>query len=175
METVWWEMNSRPIEFLYDNLLRNFPLFPKVIIKSFKSSNRKYGTSFEEDSTLGNESTLKMIKWYLEKICNIRALSKKEKEFHLIYGHTHQGGRILEQDAKVRIKGHFISVWNLGGWIVPSQRYSPDAYIFYVKEDEAEKKAIPAMEKIVAKPENGEGDGCYERSLLFERLERIGQ
>jgi len=179
-EAVWWRRKRfepfLPIEFLYDYLLHGLPLYLKYKRKSFKRSNRKYGTSFEEDSTLGGENTIEMMKWYLEKICKIDTLPK-EKDFHLIYGHTHQGGRILKKDAKIRIKGYFISLWNLGGWIVPSQLYSPDAYIFYVKEDEAERKAIPDMVKIVAKPEpeKGEGAGDYDRDLLELRLKRIGQ
>lgn len=184
IEAIWWKRRKLehflPLEFIYDYGWRGIPktlkYLKKVVKKSFKTSNRNYGTSFEEDSTpLGSEQCVNMIKWYLEDVCKIGTLPK-EKDFHLIYGHTHQGGRLRKTDSKIRINGYFINLWNTGGWIVPSKLYSPDAYIFYVKEDEAQRKAIPDMVKMVAKPKAGEdGYGDYNRELLSERLKRIGE
>jgi len=77
----------------------------------------------------------------------------------------------------VRLNGYFITLWNIGGWIVPSDVFSPDAYVMYLTEEQTRysRKLIPDVFKIVAKPEKGPGDGDYDRKILKKRLAMVGK
>jgi len=173
MEFVWWNLKKiDPIkERFYDLIVRKAEYFFQ------KRSSR--GTTFVEDSKpIADDYMLKSMAWYLNKICKINL--RLNEDFHLIFGHTHQGGRLLRDDRTLRIQGRFITVWNTGGWIVPTDLWSPDAYIFYIEEKKENGKItlIPNAFKIVAFPEetnypNAEGD--YDRSILYKCLSRIGK
>jgi hypothetical protein len=110
------------------------------------------------------------IMWYLTEMCaegdevNVENPfeSAFEKDFHFVFGHTHQGGRILREDRKFRLYGRFISVWNTGGWLVPSVVFSPDAYLFYIENTKDGLK--PNAYKLVKRPERQEGD--YSPEIL---------
>ncbi|MGB9596331.1 MAG: metallophosphoesterase [Candidatus Poribacteria bacterium] len=173
IELVWWYLKKLdPIkERFYDLIVRKAEYFFQ------KKSSR--GTTFVEDSKpIADDYMLKTTAWYLVKVCGINL--RQNEDFHLIFGHTHQGGRLLRDDRTLRIQGRFITVWNTGGWIVPTDIWSPDAYIFYIEERNENGKIslIPNSFKIVAFPEdtyypNAEGD--YDRSILYKRLSVIGK
>ena len=160
MEKIWYETKSRIRE-------TAFEWFRKLNLEIFHSAR---GTTFREDcNSLLDNYIRKKIKWYLVKICGIK--DEVEKDFHFIFGHSHHGGRSLKADRKVRINGKFISLWNTGGWIVPSKVFSPEAYIFYAKQTQNGLK--PDMYKLVSK-EKPEDEGDYFKEILRKRAKCIG-
>ena len=160
MEKIWYETKSRIRE-------TAFEWFRKLNLEIFHSAR---GTTFREDcNSLLDNYIRKKIKWYLVKICGIK--DEVEKDFHFIFGHSHHGGRSLKADRKVRINGKFISLWNTGGWIVPSKVFSPEAYIFYAKQTQSGLK--PDMYKLVSQ-EKPEDEGDYPKKILHERSKHIG-
>jgi len=170
IELIWWKLKGLdPIkEKAYD-------LFRKIGIVA---EGKRRGTSFVNDGKpIADYEQASKIVWYLEDICKVKV--SQNKEFHFIFGHTHHGGRILRDDRMFRINGRFISVWNTGGWIVPADIWSPDAYIFFIEEiqntDSDQPKLQPKAIKVVAKPKSGEGEGDYEHEILTYRAEQIGK
>ena len=87
----------------------------------------------------------------------------------VIFGHTHLGGRVIKDDRKIRIKGSFISIWNTGGWIVPSRAFSPDACIFYIERNKD--RLVPNMYKLVkvVKSDGKPPVGDYDKRILYFR------
>jgi len=173
IELMWWNLKKLdPLkEKFYDLILRRAEyLFQK---------KHGRGTTFAEDArSIADEYLRNSTKWYLENMCGIK--TSKGEDFHFVCGHTHNGGRLLRDDRTLRIHGRFISIWNTGGWIVPTDIWSPDAYIFYIEERSENGKVnlVPNMFKIVAFPESGPGpgvEGDYPRDILRKRLERIGE
>ena len=160
MEMIWYETKSKPREVIYD-LLRKLRL---EFGKSVK------GNTFTEDSTpLMDDYVRTKIRWYLRDIYGIK--DEVQKDFHFIFGHTHYGGRLLRSDRKIRVNGRFISLWNTGGWLVPSKVYSPDAYIFYIENPSENLK--PDMYKLVSR-EKPEDEGDYPKEILRKRALSIG-
>ena len=159
MENIWYETKNRLREIVYD-------WFRKLKL-SFGQSTR--GTTFEEDCTplLDDYIRVKVI-WYLKRMCGIK--NEVKKDFHFIFGHTHNGGRILRGDRKVRVNGRFISLWNTGGWLAPSKIFSPDAYIFYLEQ--SKDKTHPNLYKLVGR-EKLEDEGDYPKKILRERVRYI--
>ncbi|HHT9124261.1 MAG TPA: metallophosphoesterase [Candidatus Brocadiia bacterium] len=132
-------------------------------------SHPSRGTTFKEDSTPLYDDDLRAnaVK-YLENM--VKVDKAKMEDFHLVFGHTHAGGRVRREDRKFRVNDHFITLWNTGGWLVPSEVFSPDAYVFYIERTQNELK--PQAYKFVAKKDSQEGD--YNRSILDELVKRIG-
>jgi len=128
-------------------------------------------TSFNEDyrSALSIELG-EQIRWYLSDICDLDDRYFRDRDFHFIFGHTHRGGRVLKEDKKIRVKGSFISIWNTGGWIVPSKVFSPDAFIFYIQQDKDPWEAN--MYKLV-KYDWPSLEGDYDKNLLTYRANTI--
>lgn len=129
------------------------------------------GNSFRMDSRpLYDDTLLDLIKWYLLDICKIDEDDFHKKDFHLVFGHTHIGGRILKDDRKFRMKAPFISVWNSGGWLVPSKIFSPDAYFFFIErtKDGLNPNAFKLVKR--AQLKNGTTVGDYDENLLRERV-----
>jgi hypothetical protein len=165
MEKVWYETKSRARERIYD-FFRKIKLRMKRAWR-IRDSRR---TTFDEDATPVYDDYLRsQIIWYLQDICKIK--EEVKKDFHFIIGHTHHGGRVLRVDRKIRINGRFITVWNTGGWLVPSKVFSPDAYIFYIEQ--TAKGLEPNAYKLVAKG-HPEDEGDYSRSILQERVKHTG-
>ena len=159
-EIIWYKTKGKLREIGYD-WLRKFNL------ELFRSER---GTTFREDcKSLLDDYIREKIVWYLKEICGIK--NEVKKDFHFIFGHTHHGGRSLKADRKVRVNGKFISLWNTGGWLVPSKVFSPEAYIFYVKQTQNGLK--PDMYKLVSK-EKPEDEGDYFKEILRERAKCIG-
>jgi UDP-2,3-diacylglucosamine pyrophosphatase LpxH len=153
VEFIWYQSKSRIKERLWDLYLR--------IRHGIKYGGR--GTSYDVDShSVFDDFSRRKIIWYLTNICGIKEDTFK-KDFHFVFGHTHHGGRVLKDDRKIRVKGKFITVWNTGGWVVPSKVFSPDAYIFYIEQ--TEKGVKPLAYKLVAKRDPTE-DGDYPREVL---------
>jgi len=96
-----------------------------------------------------------------------------EKDFHFIFGHTHNGGRLLKEDRKIRLNGRFTTLWNTGGWIVPSEVFSPDAYMFYIKRSRTGEK--PGLYKLASQRPDSNDEGDYLRAVLEERHKQIGK
>jgi len=162
IELIWWK--SKIIEPLPELLWEKF----NILIHSVsRKSNR--GTTFLEDAIpLTNSKLIENIISYLNKIKEFDS-TKFANNFHFIFGHTHFGGRILKEDRFCRIKGNFINIWNLGNWLVPYEKWSPDAIILYY-----EKKLGFSFYKFVAKSkDNQEGD--YDRKILLHRSKFIGK
>jgi len=163
MEKVWYKISRhRLIEFFFD-------WFRKIKLEFSGSSSIKRTTFKEDGKTLLDNYVREKVIWYLEEICGIK--SEVEKDFHFIFGHTHHGGRLLKSDRKVRVNGRFISLWNTGGWIVPSEVFSPDACIFYIEQTRDGLR--PDMYKLVSQ-EKPEDEGDYPKEILRERLKHIG-
>ena len=163
MNIIWYRISRfRLIEIGFDWL--------RKLWLGFGRSRSIRRTTFKEDSkTLLDSYIRERIRWYLEKICGIN--NEVKKDFHFVFGHTHHGGRILKSDRKVRVNGKFISLWNTGGWIVPSEIFSPDACIFYVKQTQHGLK--PDLYKLVSQ-EKPEDEGDYPKNILRERVKHIG-
>jgi len=160
MELIWYETKSKPREFMYD-LLRKLGL-------EFRKSVK--GNTFMEDSTpLMDDFVRSKIRWYLRDIYGIK--DEVQKDFHFVFGHSHNGGRLLRADRKIRLNGRFISLWNTGGWLVPSKVYSPDAYIFSIENSPEGVK--PDMYKLVSM-EKPEDEGDYPKKILRKRALSIG-
>lgn len=160
MELIWYETKSKPREVLYD-LLRKLRL---EFGKSIK------GNTFLEDCTpLMDDYIRAKILWYLRDVYGIK--DEVQGDFHFIFGHTHNGGRLVRSDRKIRLNGRFISIWNTGGWLVPSKVYSPDAYIFTIKNSPEGPK--PDMYKLVSKGKPGD-EGDYPKEILRKRALSIG-
>ena len=163
MEKVWYKISRyKLIEFFFD-------WFRKVKLEFWGSKSIKKTTFREDGKTLLDNYVREKVIWYLREICGIK--NEVKKDFHFVFGHTHHGGRLLKSDRKVRVNGKFISLWNTGGWIVPSEVFSPDACIFYVKQTQDGLK--PYLYKLVSqkKPED---EGDYPRKILQERVKHIG-
>lgn len=159
MEKIWYETKGSLREKFYD-----------WIRKAGLIVGRSRKTTFEEDSTPIYDDYLHgKILWYLRDIC--RAKAKDVEDFHFVFGHTHHGGRVLKVDRKFRLDGRFISVWNTGGWLVPSKVFSPDAYIFYIERRDNDLK--PEAYKLVATDSPQEEEGDYSRNILRERVKYI--
>jgi hypothetical protein len=133
------------------------------------------GTDFVEDNKpLLDDGLWARIMWYLQKVCRISECEKaaQTKAFHFVFGHTHNGGRVLAADRKFRLDGRFINVWNTGGWLVPSEVFSPDAYLFYIANTPG--GAVPGAYKL-ASQEKPSYEGDYPRDVLTERLKKVGK
>ena len=76
----------------------------------------------------------------------------------------------MRDDRKVRVNGRFITLWNTGGWLVPSDVFSPDAYIFYIEQTSDGLK--PQAYKLVGRENDEEGD--YNKGILKDIAKRIG-
>jgi predicted phosphodiesterase len=128
------------------------------------------GNTFRVDCrSIYDDVLLELIQWYLLDICHLQPVDIHERDCHLVFGHTHVGGRVLKADRKFRMKGPFISVWNTGGWLVPSDRFSPDAYIFYLERTTDGLK--PNFYKLVKRYEDPPV-GDYDERVLWARLAR---
>lgn len=166
MENIWlkgktyWRIKINNFrEMIYDGV--------RWLVLKVRYPNRR--TTFNEDSTPVFDDDLRnRIVKYLEELAESDATTKTD--FHLVFGHTHHGGRVLSEDRKIRLNGYFINIWNTGGWLVPSDVFSPDAYLFYV-EQTTNGLRTQAF-KLVAKEGNEEGD--YDREILRERVKEIG-
>ncbi len=164
MEGVWYKISRccRIIEIAFD-------WYRKIKLEFSRSRSIK-GTTYKEDGkTLLDNYVREKVIWYLRDICGIK--NEIKKDFHFVFGHTHHGGRSLKSDRKVRVNGKFISLWNTGGWIVPSEVFSPDACIFYVEQTQVGLK--PDMYKLVSQ-EEPEDEGNYPKEILRERSKHIG-
>lgn len=164
MEAIWFRKKpslwTKIREWGYDWL--------RWLILRTKYSTRR--VSFREDSTsVFDDGLRERIVKYLEKMVKVGEATTKD--FHLVFGHTHHGGRVLKEDRKVRVNGHFIALWNTGGWIVPSEVFSPDAYIFYIEQTMGGLMP-PQAYKLVARKDNEDGD--YDRSILEKIVKHIG-
>jgi hypothetical protein len=177
----WWRKNKyklkKPLKAIWLKLRKSLFVWQRE--KKYKWKKAKRGTRFKEDCAPVYDDYIRdKILWYLKEVCKIQekyedALSK---DFHFVFGHTHRGGRSLKADRKFRFKGKFITVWNTGGWLVPSQVFSPDTYIFYIKniENKGDKGMITDSYKLASKKyTTWEGD--YYRKILYEVFNRIGK
>jgi len=177
MELLWYRKKKRFLQRIFlvreifHDYLRRFQLeIPYYLKQRNKVSSR--GTKFREDcAPLLDDGLREKILWYLEKICGIS--SEVEKDFHFIFGHTHNGGRLLKEDRKIRLNGKFITLWNTGGWIVPSEVFSPDAYIFFIKQSKTGTK--PNLYKLTSRREKSNDEGDYPRAILEKRHRQIGK
>jgi len=167
MEWIWHPKETRLLnlrERLYD-------LAERLALRAEFMAEGK--NTFREDSRpLYDEALLEQIRWYLLKICKITSTKMHEKDFHLVFGHTHIGGRVLKADRRFRMGGPFITVWNTGGWLVPSKVFSPEAYLFYIENTGSDLK--PDFYKMVRRS-GYPAVGDYPASLLKKRLEQAGQ
>lgn len=167
MEILWFQGGTPWGVTLY-NVREKIYDWARRLADKVKQSDR--GTSFKEDSTpLYDDALRERIVKYLTEM--IRLDQNQLKDFHLIFGHTHYGGRVLRDDRKIRVNGRFITLWNTGGWIVPSEVFSPDAYIFYIEQSQNGLK--PQAYKLVAKQDGEEGD--YNRDMLKEIVKGVGK
>lgn len=183
MEWLWYRKNGNFLQRLlaymreiFWDYLRRFVIYEipywlkRTVGGAFSESSRH--VTFREDCTpLLDDGLREKILWYLEKICGIS--SQVEKDFHFIFGHTHNGGRLLKEDRKIRLNERFITLWNTGGWIVPSEVFSPDAYIFYIKRSKTGTK--PNLYKLASQRENSNDEGNYPRVILEKRHKQIGK
>lgn len=177
MESLWYRKKGNLLQRLWSlareifwDHFRRLKLEIPYRLKRGKMSSR--GAKFREDCTpLLDDGLREKILWYLEKICGIS--SEVEKDFHFIFGHTHNGGRLLKEDRKIRLNGKFITLWNTGGWIVPSEIFSPDAYIFFIKQSKTGTK--PNLYKLASRRENSNDEGDYPRAILEKRHRQIGK
>lgn len=162
MEFIWFQEGNAPWFYRFREWTYDWARW-----FAQRATHPTRGVSFKEDSTPVFDDGLRdRLVRYLEKMVG---LSEAEtQDFHLIFGHTHYGGRVLRDDRKVRINGRFITLWNTGGWLVPSEVFSPDAYIFYI----GQASDVPKMYKLVARVGSEEGD--YDRAVLKEIVEGIG-
>jgi hypothetical protein len=167
MEGIWWRTRSRWREILYE-------IFRLISLRAGKSKRK---TKFREDCAPVYDDYIRAkIIWYLEEICAIGRTRCKDafsKDFHFVFGHTHQGGRVLKVDRKFRIAGRFISVWNTGGWLVPSDVFSPDAYIFYIENTSEGPR--PGAYKLVQLKNEPNWVGNYPHEVLEERLGEVAK
>ena len=160
MEWVWYYGKHKIREKFYDWWRR--------LWHRLKKPTR--ATRFEEDSApVYDEYIRSRIFWYLKDICKIENVFSKD--FHFVFGHTHHGGRVLKADRKFRIDGQFINVWNTGGWLVPTEIFSPDAYIFFIENTE-DGLRTDAYKLVSQKDPSWVGD--YDRKILEERVKHIG-
>lgn len=142
------------------------------LVKSRATAASSRETTFREDCTpLLDDNHRKRILWYLERICGIT--NEVEKDFHFIFGHTHNSGRLVKEDRKIRLNGRFVTLWNTGGWIVPSEVFSPDACIFYIKR--SERGEVPHLYKLVSRRPDSNDEGDYPRAVLERRHKEIGR
>ena len=165
MEILWFK-GETPWRVTLYNLREKIYDWARRLADRAKHLDR--GVSFKEDSTPVYDDALRdRIINYLSKL--IKLDEAAFKDFHLVFGHTHYGGRIVRGDRKIRVNGRFITFWNTGGWIVPSEVFSPDAYIFYIEQ--ASDRLKPQTYKLVAK--DGDEEGDYKRDILKEIVKRI--
>ncbi|MDP2683035.1 MAG: metallophosphoesterase [Deltaproteobacteria bacterium] len=163
MEKIWFQGGKSP--WIY-NLREKIYDWARWI--SLRAGHPTRGVSFKEDSTpVFDDGMRDRIVTYLEKMVK---LSMDTDDFHLVFGHTHYGGRVLKDDRKVRVNGRFINLWNTGGWLVPSEVFSPDAFIFYIEQ--TQNGLRPQAYKLVGRERGEVGD--YDRAILKEIVKRIG-
>jgi len=167
MEWVWYPKETG----FFDLRERFYDYFKRILLRiKFKST---WKNTFRQDSrSIYDEALREQIRWYLLEICKIHPAKMHEKDFHLVFGHTHIGGRVLKSDRKFRMGGPFISVWNTGGWLVPSKVFSPEAYLFYIENTGSDLK--PDLYKMV-KRYGCPAVGDYPVSLLKRRWEQAGR
>jgi hypothetical protein len=173
MEKIWYR-GKNPLRVAWFKVRER--LYDWWREKGYEWKKAGRGTRFKEDcAPVYDDYIRNKILWYLTEICKIQEKYEDafSKDFHFVFGHTHCGGRILKADRKFRIKGKFITVWNTGGWLVPSQVFSPDTYIFYI-ENKEDKGMITDSYKLASKKyTTWEGD--YYRKILYEVYNRIGK
>lgn len=163
MEKIWFQ-GGKP-HWIYSLREKIYDWARRI---SLRAAHPTRGVSFKEDSTpVFDDGLRNRIIKYLEELVR---LSIDTDDFHLVFGHTHYGGRVLKEDRKIRINGRFINIWNTGGWLVPSEVFSPDAYIFYIEQTQSGLR--PQAYKLVGR-EGGEV-GDYDRGILKEIVKRIG-
>ncbi len=126
------------------------------IFRSFKLMHPgNLGTMWREDQWGVSEEELhKNIRWFIQTaceipirhICNLPDEDFQNFNFHYVFGHTHYGGllsaSVQEQKTEKRLcwveknnRRKYVSVWNLGGWIVPLDIFPPYGYVFYIRDD----------------------------------------
>lgn len=154
-ETFWQGIR----EWIYDRSKRLFLLL--------KHGSTLRNTFREDSRPIYDEALLEQIQWYLLKICKIQPVYFHQKDFHFVFGHTHIGGMALKPVRRFRMNGPFISVWNTGGWLVPSEVFSPNAYVFYVERNAD--RLEPGVYKMV-RIHGAIPVGDYDERLLSERL-----
>jgi len=163
MEYIWFQGNKCPLFYRLREMAYDWGRWASLRVR-----HPTRGVSFKEDSTPVFDDGLRSgVITYLEKVVK---LSIDTDDIHLVFGHTHYGGRVLKDDRKIRVNGRFITLWNTGGWIVPSEVFSPDAYIFYIEQTPDGTK--PQAYKLVSKEGDAEGD--YDKAILKEIVKRIG-
>lgn len=164
IETIWHPNENK----LQRMRAKIWDMYQKI--KLTLKFNESIPTTFREDyrSVLRGD-LIRQIQWYLSELCILHSDCFYKRDFHLIFGHTHLGGRVLKDDRKIRIKGSFISIWNTGGWIVPSRTFSPDACIFYIERNKD--RLVPNMYKLVkvVKSDGKPPVGDYDKRILYFR------
>lgn len=164
MEFIWFQRRGAPWFYRFREWAYDWARW-----FAQRATHPTRGVSFKEDSTPVFDDGLRdRLVRYLEGMVGLNGA--ETQDFHIIFGHTHYGGRVLRDDRKVRVKGRFITLWNTGGWLVPSEVFSPDAYIFYI--DQSQDSQRPQAYKLVAKEGMEEGD--YDRAILKEIVKGIG-
>lgn len=166
MDALWFKGKTPWRKRLYD-LREKVYDWARWLTDKIKHPDRK--VTFQEDSTPVYDDGLR------NRVIDYLKLAKVDnneiKDFHLVFGHTHYGGRVLRDDRKVRVNGRFITLWNTGGWLVPSDVFSPDAYIFYIEQTSDGLK--PQAYKLVGR-ENDDEEGDYNKGILKDIAKRIG-
>lgn len=163
MESIWFQGKKAPLFYRLREMAYDWGRWA-----SLRVSHPTRGVSFKEDSTPVFDDGLRNgIVTYLEKMLK---LSIDTDDTHLVFGHTHYGGRVLKDDRKIRVNGRFITLWNTGGWLVPSEVFSPDAFVFYIEQTGSGLR--PQACKLVGREGDEEGD--YDKAILKEIVKRIG-
>lgn len=167
MEWIWHPKEGR----LSDARERFYDGLARILLElKFKAAR---GNTFREDcQAILDDALVSQICWYLTRVCRIRWEFLYNRDFHFIFGHTHIGGRVLRADRRLRVGGPIISVWNTGGWIVPSEVFSPDAYLFYIEH--TENGLTPDAYKMVRSREGIPADG-YDGAVLKVRLQGVAK
>ncbi len=169
MEAIWFRgegaLRARLFqarEWLYDRM-RAFGI---------RAASSRRGVSFRDDTSPVADDGLRLRLLEYLRLREFAALLNEEnlRDFHFVFGHTHQGGRLLKADRKIRFGGRFITLWNTGGWLVPAEVFSPDAYLFYLEETPAGPR--PEAYKLSACAWDEEGD--YPREVLGKIVRGIG-
>lgn len=161
IELIWWK--SKKFEPLPEILWEKLNIF----LHSLGRKSYRGTTFFEDAIPIYNDKLIKNIISYITKIKEINK-KKFPLNFHFIFGHTHFGGKILKEDRFCRVAGKFISIWNTGCWLVPYEKWSPDAIIICYQLNKGF-----SFHKLVAKSKNEEGD--YDRHILNHRTKFIGK
>lgn len=161
IELIWWK--SKKLEPLPELLWEKL----NILLHSLGRKSYRGTTFFEDAIPICNDKLIENIISYITKI---KEISRKNfpTNFHFIFGHTHFGGRILKEDKFCRVSGKFISIWNTGCWLVPCEKWSPDAIIICYQFNKGF-----SFYKLVAKSKNEEGN--YDRKILNYRSKFIGK